>query len=120
MAFMTNVLSQVALIPPALGIPVQPEMIWRDERFEAGIQEDRDAIIEIENAPDVQTKDMLKTPRIRYLASPTVRVNESIIWIDFPETQETIKVHISSVLNATSFLHKFIVPLATATAIINR
>ena len=118
MAFMVDALSSLSRIPPALGIPVEPEMEWRNDTFVAGIQATRDAINEIESAPDVQIRDMLKIPRIRFIKSPTVRVNETVIWIDFPESSETIKVHMTTVNNETSFIHKFILPLATATAII--
>ena len=118
MAFVENVLAVISDGTPALGIPVQPEMIWRDDKFQPAIQENRTAIFEIENAPDVQIRTMLKIPRIRFVKSPTVRVNETVIWIDFPESSETIKVHMTTVNNETSFIHKFILPLAGATAII--
>ena len=118
MVFMVDALSSLARIPPALGIPVEPEMEWRNDTFVAGIQVTRDAINEIESAPDVLIRDMLKEPRIRFVRSPTIRINETVVWIDYPQAAATIKVHLSNPLNFTSFMHKFIIPLAGATAII--
>ena len=58
LAFMQLVLPQWAAIPVALGKPVQPETAWRDSQFQAAQQADRDAINEIDAAPDVQTRTL--------------------------------------------------------------
>ncbi len=118
MAFMQNVLSQWSAILPALGIPVEPEMVWTNDQFEAATISERAAMEEIEAAPDVQTRNLLSIPNINYLRSPTVRPNETVIQMAYPETTEDIRIYLSSVLNQTQFIHRFIIPLATAQALI--
>ncbi len=117
MAFIENVLSQIGLMKPALGIPIQPEMVWRDEKFEAGTQPDRDSINTIETAPDAITEQILLKPLIRITTSPTIKVNEAVILMDFVGLSNTIKVHVSNQLDLTSFFHKFIIPVAGALAL---
>ncbi len=117
MAFIQEAMSQISLIPVALGKPVQPETVWRDSQFQAAQQNERDAIDEIDAAPDVQTRVLIRDPLIQYIRSPTVRVNEIVLFINFPNTTEAFRVYVSSTLDFMQFVQHFILPLATAVAI---
>ena len=117
LAFIANVLSQWALIPPAQGIPVEPEMAWRDDKFTAATEEDRTAINEIEAAVDATIGEILEKPNIRFVSSLTVRPTEAVILITFLGLTNTIKVRVSNSLNTLSFFHKFISPLAAGLAL---
>ncbi len=117
LAFMQLVLPQWSAIPVALGKPVQPETTWSSKQFQAASQTDRDAINEIDAAPDVQTRILLRDPLINYIRSPTVRVNEIVIFINFPNTTDAFRVYIASTLDFMQFVQHFILPLATAQAI---
>jgi len=117
LAFIQEVLSQWAAIPVALGKPIQPETRWSDRQFQAATQSDRDAINEIDAAPDVQTRTILREPLIQYLRSPTVRVNEIVMFINFPQTTDAFRVYVASTLDFMQFVQHFVVPLATAEAI---
>ncbi len=117
LAFMQLVLPQWAAVPVALGKPVQPETTWSDSQFQAASQAEREAINEIDAAPDVQTRTLLREPLIQYIRSPTVRVNEIVLFMNFPNTTEAFRVYIGSTLDFMQFVQHFVIPLATAQAI---
>ena len=117
LAFLEFGLSQFAAIPVALGIPVQPETAWRNSQFEAATVVDRDAMNEIAAAPDIQTRILLRDPLIEYIRSPTVRVDEIVMFINFPNTTDAFRVYVGSVLNYLQFVQFFVIPLATMRAI---
>lgn len=117
LAFVQEVLSQWAAIPIALGKPVQPETTWSDKQFQAASQSDRDAMNEIDAAPDVQTRTLLRVPLVQYIRSPTIRVTEVVMFINFPNTTESFRVYVSSTLDFIQFVQHFVIPLATARSI---
>jgi hypothetical protein len=117
LAFMQLVLPQWSAVPVALGKPVQPETTWSDSQFQAASQGERDAINEIDAAPDVQTRTLLRDPLIQYIRSPTVRVDEIVVFVNFPNTTNAFRVYVGSTLDFMQFVQHFILPLATAVAI---
>jgi len=116
-AFVIQELSQLGRLKPALGRPVSPEVVWRDNQFEAAIQSDRTAIEEIEAALDVQTRTLLLDPKIQYLLSHTIHVGETVALVSFPDTTEATRIYLPSALNFIQFVHEFVLPTATATAL---
>ena len=118
LAFIEFGLSQWSAIPVALGIPVQPEVVWREDQFEAATNLDRVAIQEIEAAPDVQTRTLLQDPLIQYVRSPSIRVNEVVVLINVPETTKATRVYVNSALGYIQFIHKFLVPISSVAALV--
>jgi len=117
LAFVQNVVAQWSQIKPSQGIPVEPEVAWRGDQFEAAIQADVDAINEIEAAVDAVTTLMLEKPEISLVTSVTIRANEAVVLLNFAGVPDVIKVHLGSALDITSFVHKFMIPLAAGIAL---